>query len=95
MFGKDFNEAMASLFPAPVAFKEPEYCIRCEYKSANTLGTSSFVLPYRYTSETNIRLALDTFRSLGEDTKMLISEHRGLIVGELVSYNFTIEAARG
>lgn len=57
--------------------REPviQHKIRMYYTSEGAIGTSTFELPYGYTSETNLRAALGVLRDLKEDILMVVQEH--------------------
>ena len=49
--------------------------IRMYYTSEGAIGTSTFELPYEYTSDANVRAALSVLRDLKEDILMVVQEH--------------------
>lgn len=70
-FGPRFLELFNGFKAEPVVRQK----IRVYYTSEGAIGTSTFELPYEYTSETNIRAALSILHDLKEDILMVVQEH--------------------
>lgn len=70
-FGKNIVDLLNGVKHEPVIKQK----IRMYYTSEGAIGTSTFELPYAYTSETTVRSVLSILRDLKEDILMVVQEH--------------------
>ena len=92
--GLDLDRILGNITGAPSDV--PTYKIRCTYKLTSG-ADDSVLLPYEYTSDTNCQLALQVFRSLGDDLKLVLQENGRAFGASFIPFHpqYTVEQVRG